>query len=163
MRAYQVKAYLQILSVLSSVNYPKKAAIDQALLELSESKSKWLTTALTEKIDLLKQVLDGVQAGAQAQVADALIAKGLDPDSGLASEDWLGGPYANARIIGTLIETLESLEAHGHTGVTEKDAKILANGQVAINVLPKRLIDHILVNGFRVKFAYKNMLKQMSG
>ena len=33
---------------------PQKSAIDQALLELSESKSKWLTIALAEKINLLK-------------------------------------------------------------------------------------------------------------
>ena len=138
---------------------PQQAEIDQALLELAESKNRWITLALSKKIELLKQVLVGITTGAQAQVTDALKAKGLGANSALASEDWLGGPYANARIIGTLIESLESLEAHGHTGVTEKDAYTLANGQVAIKVLPKRLIDHVLVNGFRGEVRLQKHIK----
>ena len=138
---------------------PQKSEIDQALLELAERKNKWITLALSKKIELLKQVLTEITDGAKAQVNDALIAKGLDVDSTLASEDWLGGPYANARIIGTLIESLESLEAHGHTGVTEKDAYTLDNGQVAIKVLPKRLIDHILIYGFRGEVRLQKHIK----
>lgn len=137
----------------------QKSLIDQALQELNTHKNEWLTLSLSKKIDLLKEVLSGILSGAEAQVADALVAKGLKPDSSLASEDWLGGPYANARVVGTLIEALESLEAHGHTGVTEKDAYVLENGQVAVKVLPKRLMDHVLVNGFKGEVRLQKHVK----
>jgi hypothetical protein len=123
--------------------------IDTALSILAQKKNEWVTLKLEDKINLLEDVLKGILSCAQEQVADALVAKGLPSDSPLASEDWLGGPYANARIVGTLLDSLRSLSDHGHTGVTAKDAYTLGNGQVAVKVLPKRLMDHLLVAGFK--------------
>lgn len=123
--------------------------IDEALNTLNQKKMDWVTMPLEEKIKLLAMVYQGVLNTAESQVASALSAKGLPTESHLASEDWLGGPYANARVIGTLIEALESLRDNGHTGVSSKDAYVRPNGQVAIKVLPKRITDHILVNGFK--------------
>ena len=125
------------------------AEIDDALKTLDASKMKWVTLALEQKINYLHKVYEGVINTAEAQVSTALSAKGIDASSKLASEDWLSGPYVSARVIGTLIESLESLRDEGHTGVTAKDVYTGQNGQLAVRVLPKRLIDHILLKGFR--------------
>ena len=123
--------------------------IDQALEDLDQNKDHWLSLDLGEKISLLESVLNRVIEYAQDQVNDALQAKGLPEASPLASEDWLGGPYANARVMSTLIDSLKTFQSKGHTGVTQKDARVLSNGQVAIQVLPKRVMDHVLVAGFK--------------
>ncbi len=122
--------------------------IDQSLEILKSNENRWITLPLDQKIALLREVHQGVVDTAEAQVSDALAAKGLSNDSRLASEDWLGGPFANGRVIGTLVEALESLLEHGHTGIGKRDARTLPSGQIAIKVLPKRWIDHLLVSGF---------------
>ena len=123
--------------------------INEALEVLESKKLVWVKLDLDKKISLLRSVLKGIIDTAEEQVASALRAKGLPPSSPLASEDWLGGPYANARIVSTLIDALVCYQRNGHTGVTDRDAYVLPNGQVAVKVLPKRLMDHILVTGFK--------------
>jgi hypothetical protein len=123
--------------------------IDDALQELQAHKDRWVQLGLKEKISLLEGVKRGIETSAEAQVTDAMRAKNIPLDSPLAGEDWLSGPYANLRITMGLIESLRSLDEHGHTGVTASDAYQLPSGQVAVKVFPKNLFDRILLNGFQ--------------
>ena len=122
--------------------------LNEAVDTLYERRDQWVTLPLGDKIALLQQVHHLILEGAQAQVDDAMKAKGLPLDSPLASEDWLSGPYANGRVVGTLITALQSLLSDDHTGVTHRDARLLPNGQVAVTVFPKSLTDRILLFGF---------------
>ena len=123
--------------------------IDQALDELHARKDQWVHLALEDKIQLLREVAQGIVDTAEAQVNDAMRAKNLPLDSPLSGEDWLSGPYANLRVTQELLKSLESLNRSGHTGVTPKDAYQLPSGQVAVKVLPKSLFDRVLLGGFR--------------
>ena len=91
--------------------------IDQAISDLNEHKDRWVTLDIPKKIKILEEVCLGVESCAEAQVRDAMNAKGIPLDSPLVSEDWLSGPYATQRIIKGLLVSLESLQKHGHTGV----------------------------------------------
>ena len=132
--------------VPNEVDFPE---IDQALNDLSAAKDRWVNLEVSEKRRLLEETCIGVESCAEAQVRDAMNAKGIALDSPLVGEDWLSGPYATQRIIKGLIVALESFERHGHTGVTDKDAYELSSGQVAIRVLPKSLLDRALLFGFQ--------------
>lgn len=134
------------------MNTPSKDSsfneVDEKLSRLEAKRDEWVNLPLSEKIDLLRQVKQRVISTAEAQVNAAMEAKGLPLDSRLASEDWLSGPYANARVVSTLISALESYQKVGHTGVTDRDAHELKTGQVAVKVFPKTLVDRILLTGF---------------
>ena len=123
-------------------------AIDQALSELEGQKDRWVTLDITTKTNLLKEVCHRVESCAEAQVRDAMNAKGIPLDSPLVGEDWLSGPYATQRTVKAMIGALESLKQHGHTGVTNRDAHELPSGQVVVKVFPTNFLDRMLLLGF---------------
>lgn len=143
----------------SSSESPAFPEIDAALNELNANKDRWVSEPLSRKIELLREVIAGVERSAESQVHDALDAKGIAHDSRLAAEDWLSGPYANLRVMSELLVSLESLETRGHTGVTQRDARELESGQVAVSVFPRSMLDRVLLLGFKAEVRLQPHVK----
>jgi hypothetical protein len=67
--------------------------LDKAVADVAEAKDRWARLALDRKIHYLGQLKRQVLSVAEPWVAAAVRAKGIRPDSQLAGEEWISGPY----------------------------------------------------------------------
>ena len=126
----------------------RRRELDVAIATLNERAPAWLELPLERKIELAESALEGTLRVAERQVAAALAAKGLDPDSPRAGEDWFAGPYIQVRTLRLLIQTLERIRTHGEVRVPSRLVRRLSNGQIAARVFPDGLLDSLLYYGF---------------
>jgi acyl-CoA reductase-like NAD-dependent aldehyde dehydrogenase len=129
----------------------RKDELDAAVDGLRERAPAWLDLPLAHKLELAVSVLEGSLRVADRQVAAALTAKGLEPGSPLAGEDWFGGPYVQVRILRLLIQTLERIERYGEVRVPGGRIRERRDGQVAVRVFPGDLLDGVLFRGFEAE------------
>jgi hypothetical protein len=106
---------------------------------------------LGKRIGYLKAALAGTQAVAHEQVAAAIQAKGVPPNSAMAAEDYLGGPVVQARTIRLMIETLETIEKQGRVQIPAGKIRDVGEGQIAVEVIPQHLTDKLLFAGFHAE------------
>ncbi|RMI32583.1 aldehyde dehydrogenase family protein [Nocardia stercoris] len=83
---------------------------------------------------------------AQEWVTAALGIKGLDPESPLAGEEWISGPYVLAIALSALAESLDALAA-GRSPL-EGATFGAAGDHVTVQVLPMSIFDKLLLNGY---------------
>jgi Aldehyde dehydrogenase family len=84
---------------------------------------------------------------AEASVLAGCHAKGIDPDSALASEEWFAGPTIVIRNLRLLIETMERLEA-GRPPFDPALVRTRPDGRVTVDVFPASGLDKMLFAGF---------------
>ncbi|MCB9556731.1 MAG: aldehyde dehydrogenase [Deltaproteobacteria bacterium] len=125
-----------------------QATIDRAVARVADNKTKWARLPLRRKIGYLERCLEGTVNVANRQVAAALAAKGIDPTSPTAGEEWLGGPLVTVRNIRLLIETLRAVEEHGHPPLERQAISQRPDGQVVVEVFPQNGFDKLLYRGF---------------
>lgn len=139
---------MAVLTPSADLATSRRAELDTAVAGLQELAPAWLELALAAKIQLADSALRGSLQVADRQVAAALAAKGLEPDSPLAGEDWFAGPYIQVRTLRLLIQTLERIERRGAVDVPSRLIRQTATGQVAVRVFPDDLLDSLLYRGF---------------
>ncbi len=125
-----------------------RSRLDGTVADLAERAPAWLELPMGRKIELAESALEGSLRVADRQVAAALAAKGLEPDSPRAGEDWFAGPYIQVRTLRLLIETLERVDRYGEVRVPARLVRQRANGQVAVRVFPGDHLDGLLYRGF---------------
>lgn len=113
---------------------------------LAKHKDTWVQLSLRERITYLRRCLDGVMAIAEPWTKAACQAKGIDPDSPLAGEEWIVGPLATVRNLRLLIQ---ALEAGGQP--RPKGWRTRFDGQTVAQVFPETWIDRLLWMGFRAE------------
>ncbi|MCL1594564.1 MAG: aldehyde dehydrogenase family protein, partial [Actinomycetia bacterium] len=114
--------------------------------DLQASKGAWASLAIERKITLLRDLR--VRAGEQATrwVHIACDAKGISPESPLAGEEWLAGPYGLIDALNTLESTLSAI-AEGRDVLEGYRTYTRSDGQVVVEVSPSSLSDRILFSG----------------
>lgn len=128
-----------------------KAKIDRSLDILHRNKERWLDISVGAKIGFVKKMMDGMTAVASKMVAKAMEVKRVSPDSPSAAEDWLSGPIIIIRNLRLLLESLQQIEKHGVPQIPGDKIRTRRNGQVVVEVLPQRLLDQLMYNGFRAE------------
>lgn len=103
-----------------------------------------MQTSISDRIAYLRQCVDRVMTVAEPWAIAANIAKGIDPQSALAGEDWLTGPVA---ILLTLQGLIKTLEANGQLKPPEIARR--ADGQWVAQVFPDNLLDQLMWLGFQ--------------
>jgi len=119
------------------------AALDQAVERLQTHKHKWANLDLRARLGLLDKLLVDYGAVAEQWVALANAAKGIDPRSVTAGEEWLGGPLCIHRNLRLLRQSLRDIEQHGRPHLPGR-ATVLPNGQVAAPVMPQDPYERVL-------------------
>ncbi|MDZ7267760.1 MAG: aldehyde dehydrogenase family protein [candidate division KSB1 bacterium] len=122
------------------------AVLDQAIDRLQAHKHKWATLDIRARIALLDTLLRDYSAIAAEWVAAAHTAKGIDPDSVTAGEEWLGGPLCIHRNLRLLRQSLCDIERYGRPRLPGRPG-LLANGQVAAPVMPQDPYERVLYRG----------------
>ncbi len=121
--------------------------LDKQIETLRAHATDWARSPLTERIALAKKMLDGYVAVAEASVLAGCHAKGIDPNSPLAAEEWLAGPTIVIRNLRLLCETMERLAA-GRPPFDPAKVRTRTDGRVIVDVFPASGLDKMSFAGF---------------
>ncbi|MBC8098368.1 MAG: aldehyde dehydrogenase family protein, partial [Armatimonadetes bacterium] len=119
--------------------------IDDAIDQLNQHKATWLKLPIATKLNYLQGVIDRTAANAERWAHAACQAKGLSPQSPLAGEEWVSGPWALIKAMQSLSVTLKSYQAG--TPRTPTAVRTRRDGQVIAQVFPQSIYDRLLLSG----------------
>jgi acyl-CoA reductase-like NAD-dependent aldehyde dehydrogenase len=125
----------------STTNFDR---IDRAITSLQAHRDNWAQTSIPQRLEYLKSCLDRTLAVAEAWTIAACQAKGIDPESALAGEEWVAGPISTVRNIRLLMTTLQANGQLSPPKVWQRE-----DGQFVAEVLPANAIDRLLYLGYR--------------
>ena len=121
--------------------------LDRSLRTLAARKDTWARLPLGTKIRYLEAVRENTLALAGDWVGQALEAKGIPPDSPLAGEEWLSGPYALLYALNRYIKTLRDLLVHGSPQLPRNAVRTADDGRLMVRVFPAGPYDRLLYAG----------------
>jgi acyl-CoA reductase-like NAD-dependent aldehyde dehydrogenase len=122
--------------------------IDRAVERLREHAREFARTPIGTKIEWLNDIAHRLVDVAPQWVLEACRAKGIDPDSPMSGEEWLGGPAVTVRNIRLLIEALRQIVDAGVPKVESQDILDLPNGRIAVRAIPHGSLDKAVLGGF---------------
>ena len=125
------------------------AELDRVVARLDEHKDVWVKGGVGERVKLLERCLRDTLEVVDEQVAAAWRAKGIDPKTPLAGEEWFSGPLVVLRNLRLLVESLKDIERFGAPRIPG-DVKARADGRVVARVFPATKYDKLLFSGFTV-------------
>lgn len=116
-----------------------RSDVDASLKRLAQHKQGWLKIPLNARLSYLERCMAQVRATAESWVSAACSVKGLDPNSEIAGEEWLSGPFAVLRYLRLLKRTFSSQSAlPQRQGPTR---------QAVVQTFPSDLYDRLLFRG----------------
>lgn len=124
-----------------------RAELDKAIAELNDRARSFAVMAVREKMQILRAIVPRLAAVAREQVMAACVAKGIDPSSPTAGEEWLAGPYATISNARLLAEALADIEKKGRPRLPRRAVRV-RNGRVEVRVHPLCGKDAALFQGF---------------
>ena len=125
----------------------ERALLDKAIAELQDRARPFAAMAVREKALLLREIVPRIAAVAREQVLAACSAKGIDPASPMAGEEWLAGPFATITNARLLAEALDDIERSGRPRLPRGAVRV-RNGRVEVRVHPLNGKDAALFQGF---------------
>jgi acyl-CoA reductase-like NAD-dependent aldehyde dehydrogenase len=124
---------------------PQATTLEQAdaiAHRLVSRKDDWLRVSIPERITCLQQCIKQVQTVAETWANAACRAKGIDPNSNLAGEEWFLGPICTLFNLRLLIDALRANGQPQPGKVTQQ------NGQAIAQVFPASVMDRLILPGF---------------
>jgi acyl-CoA reductase-like NAD-dependent aldehyde dehydrogenase len=118
--------------------------IDRAIISLSSHRDKWAKTSIQQRLEYLQLCLESTITVAEEWAIAACNAKGIDPQSSLAGEEWLVGPISLIRNLRLLMTTLQANGQLPPAQIRQRE-----DGQVVAEVFPANLLDRLLYWGYR--------------
>lgn len=109
---------------------------------VADRAAAWRQVGLAERIEMLDTMIGAFQATAPELVVDGCKAKGIDPDSALAGEEWLATVATTVRNIRLYKEALEAGGQPKLPKVTRRP-----DGQLVATVFPTNLQDKLTFGG----------------
>lgn len=125
------------------------AELEHALDALGGAALGFARTPAREKAALLRSLLPGLLAVARAQVDAACAAKGIDPTSPAAGEEWLSGPAPTIANVRLLAEALEDIDARGRPRLGSSAVREREDGRIEVDVFPPSAKDAALYTKVR--------------
>lgn len=122
------------------------SAADAAIACLTAQKTAWTQVSIADRITYLNRCITRVMAIAEPWATAACHAKGIDPSSSLAGEEWLVGPAAVLTNLQALVKTLT---AEGQPQPVAMATR--ADGQQVVQVFPHSLMERLMWAGFRAE------------
>jgi acyl-CoA reductase-like NAD-dependent aldehyde dehydrogenase len=124
------------------------ADLDRAVATVVDQKHRWTLVPASERLDLLRACIDGCVAVADAMAVAGCRAKGLDPDSPAAAEEWLSGPVPIIRNLRLLSESVAERDRSGHPHVRRAGAS--PDGHCVATIFPRDGFDRVLYPRVRI-------------
>ena len=129
--------------------------LDRAVDAVARNADAWTRVPIVERLALARRCIDGCVATADAIVHASCRAKGLDPASHFAAEEWLSGPVPVVRNLRLLIDTLSEIDRTGTLRVQtlapgSHDGDSDSPSGVTINIFPNDIFDRLLYPGVHI-------------
>lgn len=118
--------------------------VNGAIDQLVRCKDQWLQVSIAERINYLNRCVDGVMSVAASWAEVCCRAKGIDPVSTLAGEEWLAGP---ASVLANLRLLIKSLRAGGQPQPVKLTTR--SSQQMVAQVFPDHWMDQLMLSGIR--------------
>jgi hypothetical protein len=122
--------------------------LEQDIAALQAAKGRFASLAIADRLRLLEFAAEGVAEVQEEWVAAGCSAKGLDVNSALAGEEWLGGPCVTQRNIRLLQVALADIRDHGRPILPEDSVSTRSSGQTVAQVFPTSTFDKMMFTGF---------------
>ena len=126
---------------------PDHSALDRDLSSLAAAKEAWARTSNEDRIAVLQEIKDQLLKVAEGWAETAARHKLIPSGSPLAGEEWISGPYAVMSACNGLMQTLAGME--GKSFLKHLKTRRTANGQLAVQVVPHTIWDHLLLSGVK--------------
>lgn len=120
--------------------------LDAAVARVKEGSHKFVKLSIDERIRLAEEMLHGYYQVAEESVIAACHAKGIDPNSALAGEEWLAGPMVTVRLLRLTVEALRDIKAKGAPHIEKSWLRTLSDGRTAVKVFPTNSLDAMLLS-----------------
>ncbi|MFP2929723.1 aldehyde dehydrogenase [Pyxidicoccus sp. 3LG] len=121
------------------------SAIDAVVRRVKEGSRTWAKLELSDRLSILGDLRRAFASVAEPSVRAACEAKGIDPDSPMAGEEWLGGPLVVLRNIRLLMESLKDIQRYGVPHIPASRLRTLEDGRLAARLFPKDPLDGMLL------------------
>lgn len=116
---------------------------DILLQSLTHRKAAWVQVSLADRLNMLQRCVTSVYQWAAVWAEAACGAKGIDPTSPLAGEEWLVGPTVT---LANLQELMRSLRASGQPRPLNLTQR---HGQLIADIFPSDRMERLLWLGYR--------------
>jgi len=127
--------------------------LDALVQRVKEHAHAFARLTLDDRIHLLEQMREGYGQVAEESVIAACQAKGIDPNSPLAGEEWLSGPMVTIRILRLTAESLRDIKQYGAPRIQKSWLSHLPDGRLVVKLHPTTKIDSTLLAG-HTGYAY---------
>jgi aldehyde dehydrogenase (NAD(P)+) len=131
----------------------ERRRLDEAVERLRRGAGSWAAAPLSARIALARSVQRGLWRVAAAGVEEACRAKGLDPSSAGAGEEWISGPFVNLRFVRQIVESLESLAVRGTTPGGHLSRS--SDGRLVERLFPDGAVDGLVFMGISGEVRYR--------
>ena len=129
--------------------------LDNSLTILHSNKDHWALLSISKKIDLLDQTIKRSVEFAEDWAAAGCKAKGLDPNSPLSGEEWIGGPYAFLNWMQYMKKTLQKLNS-GKSAIDKLKITERPNGQTVARVYPNNFLEKLILSNYYIDVWMKD-------
>src|SRR5690606_8427783 len=110
--------------------------------------ARWAALDPSARADVFAATHRSIGTVAEAWVDAACRAKSIDPDSPLAAEEWMSGPFAVLFAATAFAEALRRIDREG-SPVRLAQLGSAPGGRVAVRVLPTGIQQRLMFHGFR--------------
>ncbi len=131
--------------------------LDRVIAELRDKATEFARLAPREKAQLLREQIPALRAVVEGWVASACQAKGIDPATPMAGEEWLAGPATTMRNLRLLGQSLEQIAASGRPplGRAVRTRSLAGEARVEADVFPGSAHDAALFSGFSARVLFQ--------
>jgi acyl-CoA reductase-like NAD-dependent aldehyde dehydrogenase len=124
----------------------RAAALDPVVARVAATRDAWVRVEIARRVSLLERTIEGVLQVAGDWVRAACQAKGIDPHSSMAGEEWISGPMTTTRNLRLLSEAIAA-------GGAPRPMKMRTrpDGQVVASVFPHNLRERLMYSHMTVE------------
>lgn len=127
-----------------STSFPQ---LDELIQKVKENARAFARLSIDDRIRLCEQMKEGFAQVAEESVIAACQAKGIDPKSPLAGEEWLGGPMITIRVLRLTLQALRDIKRYGAPRLPRGAVSALPDGRLRVKVFPASGFDRALLAG----------------
>ncbi|MGH8928934.1 MAG: aldehyde dehydrogenase family protein, partial [Acidimicrobiia bacterium] len=121
----------------------------RAVADLAAHKDEWVALSIPQRLWFLDRIRHRTDFAAGRWVEATSLAKGFNPETGMAAEEWLSGPYGVLAMVGALGMSLARIQK-GLTTYKPSWVSALADGRAVVRVMPVEWWEPLLLSGYRL-------------
>lgn len=127
--------------------------LDAAVAAVAGARAAWLDVGIDQRIELLERLVGDTLGVTEEWGERGRAAKGIDPDSRHAAEEYAYGPLITVIQLRQFQRTLRQIREHGRPRV---DLDVLPSGQVTAPVFPVDLLDRVMYPGITARVRFRD-------